>query len=166
LEIVVKQLVVVISFGRKKPLQPCLSSELPYIVASEPKTMSPPSILKKKGAPRTNPKSPPKQGGSESDSSQRHISLPSADRRSAFASAKSVFQNTKEGSIRDLTRVMGVKKQMSMRGIKFADNVEVNEIARMRESATDLCFYSENSISNFRYEAFMEDCGLDPADFD
>jgi hypothetical protein len=87
------------------------------------------------------------------------------DRRKSFESAKSVFQNTKEGSIRDLTRVMGLKKQMSMRGIKFADNVEVNEIARMRESATKLCFYSEDSISDFRYEAFMEACGIVPSEF-
>jgi hypothetical protein len=125
--------------------------------------MAPPrSILRKKGSSKDMDDSTHKL--------QRHNSLSSEDGRSAFAKARSVSQNTEqeEGYTRDLlTRgVSDIKKQISVREIKFADNVEVNEIARLQESAIDFCFYSEDDLSNFRYEAFMENCGLDPAEFD
>lgn len=137
--------------------------------------MAPRSILKKKGAPKASSPSEHQDDTSMNDSInsinklQRENSLSSVlDRRSAFANgSKSVSQNSQqEGSIRDLTRVLDIKKQMSMSGIQFADDVEVNEISRLRDSSIDFCFYSEESLSNFRYEAFMEDAGLNPSDYD
>jgi hypothetical protein len=131
--------------------------------------MAPPSILKKKGTPKASSPSGQQEDDSMNDSLkklQRENSLSSVDRRSAFAKMKSVSQNTEqEGSMKDLTQMLDIKKQMSMKGIQFADDVEVNEISRLRDSAIDFCFYSEESLSNFRYEAFMEDAGLDPSDY-
>jgi hypothetical protein len=141
--------------------------------------MAPQSILKKKGTRKTSSGPSEQQDGDLQDSLrklQRENSLSSEDGRSAFAKARSAFQNTeqegssrdlsREGSIRNLTRALGIKKQMSLSGIQFADNVEVNEISRLQESAIDFCFYTEDELSNFRYAAFMEDAGLDPADYD
>jgi predicted P-loop ATPase len=134
-------------------------------------TMAPPSILKKKETPKAS--GPSEQQGDDSMNNdslkklERENSLSSVDRRSAFANMKSVSQNTEqEGSLKDLMQVLDIKKQTSMKGsIQFADDVEVNEISRLRNSSIDFCFYSEESLSNFRYEAFMEDAGLDPADY-
>ena len=137
--------------------------------------MAPQSILKKKGTPKASSPSELQDDTSMNGSLnsinklQRENSVSSLlDRRSAFAKAsKSVSKNSlQEGSIRDLTRVLDVKKQMSMSGIQFSDSVEVNEISRLRDSSIDFCFYSEESLSNFRYEAFMEDAGLNPSDYD
>jgi hypothetical protein len=133
--------------------------------------MAPRSILKKKGTPKAS--SPPEHKDDTMNDSlnklQRENSLSSEDGRIAFAKARSpLSQNAEQegSSTRNLTRVLGIKKQMSMRGIQFSDNVEVNDISRLRESAIDLCFYSDESLSNFRYEAFCEDCGRDSSEFD
>ena len=68
---------------------------------------------------------------------QRENSLSSVlnHRRSACAKAtRSVSQGSEqEGSIGDLTRVLDIKTQMSMKGIKFADNVEVKEISGLQD---------------------------------
>jgi hypothetical protein len=150
-----------------KPLRPCISSKLPYAYSSIPNTMAPcSSILKKKGTPKAS--SPSEQHGDDSLRKLKRVnSVSSEDGRSVFAKARLVIQNTEqEGSIRDdITPVLDIKKQVSMPGIKFADNIEVNEISRLQESAIDFCFYSEDALSNFRQEAFLESCGLDPSKF-
>lgn len=67
---------------------------------------------------------------------QRENSLSSGlDRRSACAKAtRSVSQNSEqEGSIGDLTRVLDIKTKMSMKGVRFGDNVEVDEISGLRD---------------------------------
>ena len=33
-------------------------------------------------------------------------------------------------------------------------------------SLIGVMFYSSDDISDFRHEAFLEECGLDPSDFD
>jgi hypothetical protein len=147
-----------------KPLRPCISSKLPYACSSKPNTMTPCSILKKKGTPKASSPSE-QQGDDESIRKLKRVNAKSSE--DAFAKARLVIQNTEqEGSIRDLTPVLDIKKEVSMPGIKFADNVEVNEISRLRESAIDICFYTEIDLSKFRHEAFCESCGLDPSEFD
>ena len=51
-------------------------------------------------------------------------------------------------------------------GIRFADDVEVNEISRLRDSIITDMFYGSEDLAEFRYEAFMEEAGLDIADYD
>jgi hypothetical protein len=51
-------------------------------------------------------------------------------------------------------------------GVRFADNNEVNEISRLRDSVIADMFYESGDLATFRYEAFMEDAGLDPSDFE
>jgi hypothetical protein len=120
-----------------KPLRPHISSKLRHIYTSKPNTTAAPgSILEKKGTPKV-------------------------------SSPRSVIQDIEQkGSTSDLIQVLDIKKQVSTHGIKFADTVEVYEISSLRDSAIDLCFYSQNEISNFRHEAFLEDCGLDASEYD
>ena len=53
-----------------------------------------------------------------------------------------------------------------MAGVRFADDVEMNEISRLRDSVIAEVFYESEDFANFRYEAFMEEAGLDPNQFD
>jgi hypothetical protein len=55
---------------------------------------------------------------------------------------------------------------LEKKGVRFADEVELNEISRLRNSMLDDMFYASEDLANFRYEAFMEEAGLDIADFD
>lgn len=76
------------------------------------------------------------------------------------------FKVMNEKSISDLSAALGVKKQLSSRGVKWADDVDTKQISMLRRSAIDTMFYTSTDIAEFRYAAFMEDCGLDPADFE
>ena len=38
--------------------------------------------------------------------------------------------------------------------------------SKVRASLLDDLFWSDSELADFRYEAFMEECGLDPAEFD
>jgi hypothetical protein len=138
-----------------KPLQPDISSKLQYSGASKPNRIVPCSILRKT-------KRAPKASKSPTGDSLRKLQL---DNAQSCEDGQSSFTNT--GSTKDLLkRVIDIKKQMSERGITFSENVEVYEISRLRDSAIDFCFYSENELSNFRQQAFMDDAGLDPGDHD
>jgi hypothetical protein len=59
-----------------------------------------------------------------------------------------------------------VSVMLEKKGVRFADEVELNEISRLRNSMLDDMFYASEDLANFRYEAFMEEAGLDIADFD
>mmetsp|Transcript_3523 Transcript_3523/g.5617 ORF Transcript_3523/g.5617 Transcript_3523/m.5617 type:complete len:208 (-) Transcript_3523:980-1603(-) len=54
----------------------------------------------------------------------------------------------------------GVKKL-----VRFQDEVEENEISKLRRSMLDDLFYASDELANFRYEAFMEEAGLDVNEF-
>ncbi|KAG7367458.1 hypothetical protein IV203_030129 [Nitzschia inconspicua] len=60
------------------------------------------------------------------------------------------------------------KKALSKidRHVRFQDEVEENEISRLRQSMIAELFYASEDLAEFRYEAFMEEAGLDIADFD
>jgi hypothetical protein len=71
-----------------------------------------------------------------------------------------------EKSIGDLTAALSVKKKLGSEGVQWADDVESKHISVLRKSCIDDMFYTSTELSEFRYEAFMEDCGLDPNDYD
>ena len=50
--------------------------------------------------------------------------------------------------------------------VRFADEVEMNEISFLRKSLIGELFYGSEDLAEFRYEAFMEEAGLDVMDFD
>jgi hypothetical protein len=50
--------------------------------------------------------------------------------------------------------------------VRFADEVELNEISFMRKSLLEDLFYGSEELAEFRYQAFMEQAGLDVNDFD
>jgi hypothetical protein len=52
------------------------------------------------------------------------------------------------------------------RVVQFADEVELNEISKLQASALNDLFYGSEDLAEFRYEAFMEEAGLDPSQFD
>eukprot|EP00525_Craspedostauros_australis_P004149 CAMPEP_0198131792 /NCGR_PEP_ID=MMETSP1442-20131203/56934_1 /TAXON_ID= /ORGANISM="Craspedostauros australis, Strain CCMP3328" /LENGTH=153 /DNA_ID=CAMNT_0043792665 /DNA_START=158 /DNA_END=619 /DNA_ORIENTATION=+ len=48
---------------------------------------------------------------------------------------------------------------------RFSDEIEVFVIPEMDVESIDDLFYSEDEISNFRHEAFLEKCGLSLEEF-
>jgi len=42
---------------------------------------------------------------------------------------------------------------------------EVSEVQRIRGSAWDNCFFTEDELADFKYNAFLEECGLSDDDF-
>jgi hypothetical protein len=50
--------------------------------------------------------------------------------------------------------------------VQFADEAELNEISFLRKSLLGDLFYGSEDLAEFRYEAFMEEAGLDIMDFD
>jgi hypothetical protein len=72
----------------------------------------------------------------------------------------------KENSVRDISASLVMKKQMSRRGIRFSDEIDTKQISFLHKSAIEDLFYHSEDFADFRYKAFMEDCGLDPNDFD
>jgi hypothetical protein len=52
------------------------------------------------------------------------------------------------------------------RNVRFADEIDVNQFSRMGASVFDDLYYASDDLAEFRYEAFMEEAGLDIADFD
>lgn len=50
--------------------------------------------------------------------------------------------------------------------VKFRESIiEVRRVSRIRGSAWDDCFFTEEELADFKYEAFMEECGLTDDDF-
>jgi hypothetical protein len=50
--------------------------------------------------------------------------------------------------------------------ISFSNKVHVKEVPTIERSKSGDFFYDDDEIAEFRYQAHMEACGLDPADFD
>jgi hypothetical protein len=82
---------------------------------------------------------------------------------------------SESSSISDLSHALstvvkspGEKKILTKigRSVRFQDEIEENEISRLRQSMIAELFYASEDLAEFRYEAFMEDAGLDIADFD
>lgn len=77
-----------------------------------------------------------------------------------------------EGSMSNLSALqtsisrIEVNEDKKVKAVRFADENELNEISRMRNSVIAEIFWASDEIANFRYEAFMEEAGLDLAEFD
>ena len=52
------------------------------------------------------------------------------------------------------------------KSISFSDKVKVKEVPTIERSRSGDFFYDDEEIAEFRYEAHMEACGLDPSDFE
>jgi hypothetical protein len=50
--------------------------------------------------------------------------------------------------------------------VRFADEVDINQFSRFGASLFDDLYYASNDLAEFRYAAFMEEAGLDIADYD
>jgi hypothetical protein len=100
--------------------------------------------------------------------SHKSFTSPSASHKSArqLNSPGSSFSNLDDDSLRGISTSLVVKQQLSEQGVRFADTVDEKDISRLHQSAIEGLFYSDEDFATFRYTAFMEDCGLDPNDFD
>lgn len=58
------------------------------------------------------------------------------------------------------------EKVKIVKNLRFADEVELNEISRLRNSCIAEMFWASEDLANFRYEAFMEEAGLDINEYD
>ena len=68
--------------------------------------------------------------------------------------------------VKDISASLVVKQQLSKRGVRFSDTIDEQDISRLHQSALEELFYCSEDFATFRYTAFMEDCGLDPDEFD
>jgi hypothetical protein len=52
------------------------------------------------------------------------------------------------------------------RSISFKEKPDVKNVPKLSRSQSDDLFWNDDELDAFRNEAFMESCGLDPADFE
>lgn len=75
-----------------------------------------------------------------------------------------------ETSLSDLSGLQGLngKEEQAQleKQVRFEDEVQLNEISKLRRSMLEDMFYASEDLANFRYEAFMEELGLDMDEFD
>jgi hypothetical protein len=64
------------------------------------------------------------------------------------------------------SRMQQQQQQQQQQRIQFAEEVKIYEITPLQKALVHDMFYSEDSLADMRYEAFMESCGLDPSDFE
>jgi hypothetical protein len=71
-------------------------------------------------------------------------------------------------SIDELTKTVAEKCNVAKANasIKWNDIIESKRISRMTTSFVGRMFYSDTDIAEFRQEAFMEECGIDPNEFE
>jgi hypothetical protein len=90
-----------------------------------------------------------------------------------FAENYEVTSHLEDTSI-DQTYYQGMELQESqkVRKVKvskerrFSDKVEIFIIPDLDENSIEELFYTEDQVADMRHEAFLESCGLSPADFD
>jgi hypothetical protein len=90
-----------------------------------------------------------------------------------FAENYEVTSHLEDTSI-DQTYYQGMQPQESqkVRKVKvskerrFSDKVEIFIIPDLDENSIEELFYTEDQVADMRHEAFLESCGLSPADFD
>eukprot|EP00980_Cylindrotheca_fusiformis_P001832 scaffold408_cov71-Cylindrotheca_fusiformis.AAC.33 len=86
------------------------------------------------------------------------------DKRESFRISKN-FKLAEE-NVNGLKSCLKRKEEGPKRNVKFRDSVvEVRRVSMIRGSAWDNCFFTEEELAEFKYEAFMEECGLTDDDF-
>jgi ribosomal protein L35 len=75
-----------------------------------------------------------------------------------------------EDDVNNLKSCLMVKKDTGeidhVKWRNSAEIVSVLRISKVRASCWDDCYYTEDEMADFQYEAFMEECGLNPEDFE
>jgi hypothetical protein len=65
-----------------------------------------------------------------------------------------------------ISKIDSAEEAKGVKSVRFSDENELNEVSRMRNSVIAEIFWASDDLANFRYEAFMEEAGLDIEDFD
>jgi hypothetical protein len=77
-----------------------------------------------------------------------------------------------EGSMTELSlqlkssHLLSPTTETTKKYVRFADEHELNYFTPMRKSVIAEIFWASSDLANFRYEAFMEEAGLDIEDYD
>ena len=166
-----------------------LAGSMSYAVPkSLPRAPPPPSSSSEVVRPPT----PPKQRGKENPNQPRGVPSPAghrkgktnglgsmlsprsrANRKSLTLSQIGEHHEMSESSMSDLSALQPSlnrsehkkEKKPVEKCLRFSDEVELNEISRLRNSVIAEIFWASDEIANFRYEAFMEEAGLDIEEF-
>jgi hypothetical protein len=90
-----------------------------------------------------------------------------------------IAQKLKEEERPDLTRLNGSSTSFSLGddpfselpqeeppSVRWSEDSQINIIERLSNSCIDEMFYTEDELGDQRHEAWMEECGLDPSDYD
>ena len=88
-------------------------------------------------------------------------SMPSKPVKPARRNVGKVVRSPTKSGRAPPTRGAGLKGNIS-----FSSKVHVKEVPTIERSQSGDFFYDDDEIAEFRYQAHMEACGLDPADFD
>jgi hypothetical protein len=119
------------------------------------------------------PASPAGKSPRRSPRQRKKVSLENLQKHSLTKSMKNP-QNTPDLSLDDDVSINseeylgGFKPPLhdGKNHVRFADEVDVNQFSRLGASLYDELFYASLDLAEFRYEAFMEEAGLDIADYD
>jgi hypothetical protein len=75
-------------------------------------------------------------------------------------------RNLGEDSVAYIANALIIKQELSKQGVRFADEVDEKQISKLRQSCINQLFYASADFAAFKYEAFMEECGLDPNEYE
>jgi len=64
-------------------------------------------------------------------------------------------QDVSISNLSDLQQSIQLSHAVEKKRVRFVDEVELNEISKLRRSVLDDVFYGSEEIATFRYEAFM-----------
>ena len=113
--------------------------------------MASPSILKKKSAF-------PRRRSSKT--------MTPKELRNSFSSLTDINESSIQNINDAVNRKSDHAKEIHIHWKRNSSLVMQKRISKIRMSFVDDMFYTEDEIADFRYDKFMEDCGLDPNDFD
>ena len=114
-------------------------------------TMASPSILKKKSAF-------PRRRSSKT--------MTPKELRNSFSSLTDINESSIQNINDAVNRKSDHAKEIHIHWKRNSSLVMQKRISKIRMSFVDDMFYTEDEIADFRYDKFMEDCGLDPNDFE
>jgi hypothetical protein len=111
----------------------------------------------------TNPNNPPPPNNmDELKQPARRLPAPpqKPERRNVGKSANASTTTATQPALK------GRRSGAPSRSISFSDKVDSKEVPKLLRSQSADFFWDDEELANFRNEAFMESCGLDPADFE
>jgi hypothetical protein len=112
----------------------------------------------------------PGDTSSSSDGSDDSSTINRKDRLAAVRRLPGRPVKPERRNVGKVSRSPRAAPKRGVRGIKgnisFDTKVHVKEFPTIERSQSADFFYDDDEIAEFRYQAHMEACGLDPADFD